>query len=139
MQLRGDHFHFTGRNFRIRFLPPNDFAFDSHDKFRAQLFGLGVRLGILLLVKHNLRDARAVAQVDKNDLTQIAPAMNPAHQHNVFFSVRNAQRAAIVRPFQSPESIKHLLSPFRFEIFQQRFFFQFLLFSVRQSLQRKRA
>jgi hypothetical protein len=49
-----------------------------------------MRLGILFPVKDNLRDARAVAQVDKDELTQIASAMNPAHQHNVFFRVRRA-------------------------------------------------
>ena len=49
VQARGDHFHFAGGDFGIRFLPPNHAALDRHDEFRAQLLGLGVRLGMLLL------------------------------------------------------------------------------------------
>jgi hypothetical protein len=64
-----------------------------------------------LLVEDNLRDAGAVADVDENELAQIATAMDPAEQHDVFFRVRCAQGAAEVSAFQISEGVKHL-SPF---------------------------
>ena len=94
-------------NFRIRLLPANHAAFDRDHEFRAQLFGLRVRLGMQLLVEDNLRDSGAVAQVDEDQLAQIAPAMHPAHQDDVFVRVRGAQRAAVICALQISESIKH--------------------------------
>ena len=85
------------RNFRIRLLPPHHAPFDRHHKFRAQLFGLGVRFGMQLLVENDLRDSRAVAQVDEDQLAQVAPPVDPAHQHDVFVRVRRrAARRSIV-------------------------------------------
>ena len=88
---RGQHFHFAGGDFRIRLLPPQHAPFDRDHKFRAQLFRLGVRLGMLLLVEHDLRDSRAVAQIDKDQLAQVAPPVHPAHQHDVLVRVRAAR------------------------------------------------
>src|ERR1017187_7446552 len=65
----GNHFHVAGGNFRIRFLAADDAAFHGHHEFRAQILGLRVRFGIVLLVKNNLRDSRAVPQIDENQLT----------------------------------------------------------------------
>ena len=84
-------------------LPAHHAPFDSHHEFRPQLFGLGVRLGMLLLVEHDLRNAGAVAQVDENQLPQIAPPMHPAHQHHIGIGVRRSQRPAIFCPLQIPQ------------------------------------
>ncbi len=107
VQPRGHHFHFARRNFRIRLLPPNHAPFHGHHEFRAQLFGLRVRLGMQLLVEHDLRDSGAVAQINKNQLPQIAPPVHPAHQHDVLLRVRRAQLAAIFCPLQISECVKH--------------------------------
>ncbi len=106
VQARGHHFHFARCDFRIGLLPANHFAFDSHDEFRTQLFGFFVRFGMQLFVEHNLRQSRAVAQVNEDQLAQIAAAMNPAHQDHIFISVRRAQVAAVVGAFQITESIE---------------------------------
>ena len=60
-----------------------------------------------LLVEHNLREARAVAQINEDQLAQVAPPVHPAHQHHIFVRVRRAQIAAIVGAFQITESIEH--------------------------------
>ena len=72
------------------------------------MFCLGVRLGMLLLVEDDLRDAGAIAQIDENELTEVAPAVHPAHQHDVFVGIKSAEGAAVFRPFQIAESIKHI-------------------------------
>ena len=67
-QPRGDHFHFACRDPGIRFLPANHAALDGHNELRAQVFGLGVSLRILLLVEDDLCDSGAVAQINENQL-----------------------------------------------------------------------
>src|ERR1700722_11509120 len=79
VQAGGHYFHFAGSNFRIGLLAAQDTAFHRNNKLRAQLFGFSVRFGVQLLVEDNLCESGAVAQVDKNQLAQIAPAMDPAH------------------------------------------------------------
>ena len=54
--------------------------------------------GIALLVEYNLGDARAVAQVDKDEIAVIAPPVDPAHQSNRGPRIAGAQFAAAVRP-----------------------------------------
>jgi len=49
-----------------------------------------MRLRMQLLVENDLRDSRAVAQIDKNQLAQVAPAMDPAHQDHFLVRVRRA-------------------------------------------------
>ena len=93
-------------SFRIRLLPAQHFPFDRDHKFRAQLFGLRVRLGMQLLIEDDLGDSGAVAQIDENQLAQIAAAMHPAHQHDVFIGVGCAQIAAVVGAFQVSEHIE---------------------------------
>ena len=113
MQPRGHHFHFPGRDFGIGLLAADHLAFDGHHKFRAQLFRFFVRFGMHLVVEHDLRQTRAVAQVNEDQLAQIAAAMDPAHQDHLFFSVRRAQVAAVVGAFQIAESIEQDWVPFR--------------------------
>ena len=64
-----------------------------------------------LLVEDNLRDSGAIAQIDKNQLAQIASPVHPAHEDNVRIRVRRAQIAAVFCPLQISKSVKHP-SPF---------------------------
>ena len=107
VQPRGHHFHFARRNFGIRFLAANHAAFDRDHEFRAQVLGLRVRLRIQLLVEHNLRDSGAVAQIDKNQLAQVAPPMHPAHEDDVFIRIRRAQLPAVFCSLQISQRVKH--------------------------------
>src|SRR3984957_1092340 len=114
VQARRDYFHFAGRNFRVRLLAPHYATFHRDNKFRAQLFGLRVRFGMQLIVEHDLRDSRAVAQVDEDQLAEIATALNPAHQDDFFIGVRDAQRPAIIFAFQISESFEQFCRPLLF-------------------------
>ena len=98
VQPRSHHFHFARRDLRVRLLPPQHAPFHRDHKFRAQLLRFRMRFGIQLFVENNLRDSRPVAQVDENQLAQIAPPVDPAHQHDVFISVGRSQVPAIICP-----------------------------------------
>ncbi len=64
------------------------------------------------LVENNLRNSSAVAQVDENQLAEIAPAMDPAHEHDVFIGVGGAEGATIICAFQISESFEQFCRPF---------------------------
>jgi hypothetical protein len=58
---------------------------------------------MLLFVKDNLREARAVAQVNEKEIAEIAPPVNPAHQDNIFVRVCGAQVPAVMCTLQCSE------------------------------------
>ena len=64
------------------------------------LLALGVAVGRQFLVEHNLRDAGAVAQVEKDEVAVVAAAVDPAHQDHLLAGVGGAQIAAKMRPFE---------------------------------------
>jgi len=103
VQPRGHHFDFTCSNFRIRLLAAQDASLDRDNEFRAQLFGFRMRLGVQLLIEDDLRDAGAVAEVNENQLAEVAAAMHPAHEDDVLIGVRGAECTAIVCAFQIPK------------------------------------
>ena len=98
VELRGHHFHFPGRQLRIGLLPAHHAAFHGSHVLGAQLLGAGVRLRMLLLVKDDLRDAGAVAQINEEQVSQVAAAVHPTHQDDVAVGIAGAQVAAVVRP-----------------------------------------
>ena len=102
-QLAGDDFDFAGGEIGIRFLPLHHAPGDGDDKFRAQFLGARVRGGVLLLVEDNLRQARAVAQINKNQIAEVAPPVDPAHQDDVFVGVSGAKIAAVMCALQCSE------------------------------------
>ncbi len=59
-----------------------------------------VHLRVALLVEYNLGYARAVAQVDEDEIAVIAPPVDPAHQSDRAAGIGRAQLAAAVRPLQ---------------------------------------
>jgi hypothetical protein len=106
VHARRHHFHFARGNLGIGFLAADHASFYSNNKLRAQFFGLGVGLGMLLLVEDNLRDPRAVAQVDKNELSEVAPLVDPAHEDNVRVGVRRPQFTAVFCPLQISKCVE---------------------------------
>ena len=47
-------------------------------------------------IEDHLRHAGAVAQINKNKIAEVAPAVDPSHEHSFFPSVRRPQRSAHV-------------------------------------------
>ncbi len=73
--------------------------------FGAKHLGLGVQLRAGVGVKHQLRDAIAIAQMNKEDAAEIAPAMHPTHQQGGLPGVGGAQLAAGVGAAQLAQKI----------------------------------
>jgi hypothetical protein len=59
------------------------------------------------VVENDLHDPGAVAQVDEDDLAQIATAVDPSHEYNFLASVRESELSAHVSSFEIAEKIKH--------------------------------
>jgi hypothetical protein len=58
-------------------------------------------IGHELLIEHHLRDAGAVAHIEKDEVAVIAAAVHPAHQHHRLAGVGGTQFAAEMRPFEA--------------------------------------
>ena len=61
------------------------------DEFVAELFALFVDGGVEFSVTDDLRYARAVAEVDENNLAEIAAAVDPSHEDGFFACVGEAK------------------------------------------------
>ena len=98
MQFRRDHLDFAGGEISIRLLPLNDLAFDSDHKLAANLLGLRVRGRLRFLIENDLHNTRAVAQVQEEQVAEIAAPMHPAKNSGRAVRVGGAQSAAIMCP-----------------------------------------
>ncbi len=99
VQLGGDELDFAGGEFGVGFLALDYIAFDGDDEFAAGLLGLGVGCGLRFFVEDNLHDAGAVADVEKEQIAEVAAAVHPAHDDGVLAGVGGAQGAAVVGAF----------------------------------------
>jgi hypothetical protein len=68
----------------------NDLPFDGYYEFAAGLFGFGVGLRLRFFVEHDLDDAGAVADVEEEQVAEVAAAMDPAHYDGVGAGVGGA-------------------------------------------------
>ena len=99
MQFGRDEFDFAGGDFGIRFLAFYNFAFDGDDEFAARVLGLGVRFGLRFLVENDLDDAGAVADVEEEQIAEVAATMDPAHDDGVAVGVGGAEDSAVMCAF----------------------------------------
>ena len=67
---------------------------------RPHLLALRVPFGNQVVIQHHLRNAGAVAQIQKDQVAVVAAPVHPAHQHHLLARVGGAQLAAHVRPFK---------------------------------------
>jgi hypothetical protein len=79
LDLIGNYFNFTGREFRVLcaggpFFHP---AYDLNNEFAAQAGGNSMRAAAYLRVENNLGDAFPVAQVNKNKPAKVTPPVYP--------------------------------------------------------------
>ena len=86
-------------------------AHGGNDVLRPDHFALGVARRDQFPVQHNLADAGAVAQIEKDQVAVIAAAVDPAHEDHGLPSVRGAKIAARMRPFEIALKIKHCECP----------------------------
>jgi hypothetical protein len=53
-----------------------------------------------LLIKNDLTDAAAIAEIEEDEVAVIAVPVDPAGQNHRFARIGGAQRAAEMRPFE---------------------------------------
>ncbi len=87
----------AGGNVGILGAALTDNALCRQHKFAAARKSLVKNLAVGLVVERELHDARAVAQVDKNQLSKVAHTLHPAADRHLAADVRNPQIAAIMR------------------------------------------
>ncbi len=81
-------------------------AFDGDHIFGADLFGPAVHVLRDAGLEHDLGDAFAVAEIDKDDLTVVAPAVDPSHQESALAGVGGAQLSAGVRAAEVAKKVE---------------------------------
>ena len=97
-QLLGDQLHLAGGDVLVYGVcnPLLGRARHGDDILIAQRFGFLVDRRIALFVEHNLSDTATVANIDKDEIAEIAPTVDPAHEHGLLARVRRTQCAAHV-------------------------------------------
>ena len=86
-----------------------DFARDADDTFAAQGRRLLEQfLGPIRRIEHRLRAAFAVADINEDEATEIAPGVNPAGKRDGLPDVSRAQFVAMVRAFHEIKSPKRM-------------------------------
>ena len=95
-QLFRHQFDFAGRDVGIDGVGVA--ALDGSDgrdhEFVAQRFRFFVYGGVQFVVEHHLGHAGAVAQIDEDDLAQVAAAVDPSHEHNFFAGIGEPKSSA---------------------------------------------
>src|SRR5208337_5684963 len=84
-----------------------DMADGSHHKFGAHRGCFVVHLRAGVGGDDHLGDAAAVAQVEKNEIAEIAALVHPSHERNFGTGVGGAQFATHMSTFQVTEKIEH--------------------------------
>ena len=102
------HFNFTRRNLAIDSLrrPLDDVALDADHELGPDRVGLLVRLGARLAIAHHLRNARVVAQINKDQVAEVTAAVHPAGKKHLLTHVRLAQLTRAMRPPPCPEHVE---------------------------------
>ena len=84
-----------------------DLADDRDHELGAQRGRLVVQARAALAVEHHLRDPGAVADVNENQVAEVAPAVHPSHEHGARSGIAGAQRAAGVSPSKISQEVEH--------------------------------
>jgi hypothetical protein len=90
------HLDRTGRQLRVAGplgTRPHD-ALDLHHPLVAGRLGGGVRISRFIRIRHHLRDAVPVAQIEEGEVAVIASPVDPTGQRNALAGVLGAQLAA---------------------------------------------
>ena len=100
-QLVGDHLDFAGGNVLVDRTRITQFHVSDHrkNKFRANGVGFVMNFGAGVGGDDDLGDAAAVAQIEEDNVAEIAAAIDPPHEHNFRAGVGGAQLATHMSPF----------------------------------------
>ena len=98
------------------------YALGRQHKFCPDAEGLAENFLVRVVVKGQLYNAGAVAQVDENQLSQVALPLGPSAYHNLLAHVGKPWLSAVVGSFQSCHHFCHMISSFRFPVIFPWFF-----------------
>ena len=98
VELAGYDFDVASGHFRVLARAFGHCAFHLYHIFAAQLVGTLTQLGVNVVVKHDLRDAVSVAQVDEGHAAHLAGALHPACQGHHFACVLETKFAISLCP-----------------------------------------
>jgi hypothetical protein len=107
VKFAGDDFDFAASEIGIRFLAKDDFAFDGDDVLAADVFGFGMRVGLRLFIEDDLNDAGTIAEIEEEEIAEVASTSDPAHHDGVFVGVGGAEIAAVICAGEVAEEIEH--------------------------------
>ena len=118
-QLRRLNLHLAGRHLgidRILVAQPH-FAHRGHHVLRPHLLALEMPVRRQLFIQHHLRNAAAVAHIQKDQVAVVAAPVHPAHHNHLFACVRGAQFAAHVACV--PDCLKSRAQRHSFVVFKR--------------------
>ena len=95
-QLFRDQFHFAGGDVLVHRVGNALLGRANHgdDVLVAQGLRFLMNGRIALLVEHHLGDAAAVANINKDQVAQVAPPVDPSHEYGLLAGVSRTQSAA---------------------------------------------
>ncbi len=108
-QFVGDHFDLTGGDVLVHRagIAQLDMADDGDHEFRTHRGRPVVNFGASVGRDDRLCDAAAVAQIEEDDVAEVAPLIDPSHEHNFGAGVGGAQFATHMSTFQVTKKIEH--------------------------------
>ena len=108
-QLVGDDFDFAGGDVLVDGVgvAQLDVADDGDDELGAHGLGLGVHGGAGFGGDDDLGDAAAVAQVEEDEVAEIAAAVDPSHENDFGAGIGGAEGAAHMSAFEITKKIEH--------------------------------
>jgi hypothetical protein len=75
------------------------------------LLGFGVRRGLRFFIEDHLDDAGTIANIEKEQVAEVAAARHPPHHYGVAPFVLGAEFAAVMCALQIAEKIQHVFFP----------------------------
>ncbi len=108
-QLVGDDFDFAGGDVLVdgAGVAQLDVADNSDYELGANRLGLGVHGGAGLGGDDDLGDAAAVAQVEEDQVAEVAAAVDPSHENDFGAGIGGAQRPTHMSAFEITKKIEH--------------------------------
>ena len=108
LKFRDSHFHLSGGQLGVFFTCQTlgNGALNTDTEFASEVAGGGDQSLALIRLKHDLRDAVAVSEVDKNQSAEVAVGVHPAIQNHGLADIFGSQFTTVMRTFEHEPLVK---------------------------------
>ena len=108
LKFGNPHFHLSGGQLGVFFTGQTlgNSALNTDTEFTSEVAGGGDQSLALIRLKHDLRDAVAVSEVDKNQSAEVAVGVHPAIQNHGLADIFGSQFTTVVRTFEHEPLVK---------------------------------